>query len=237
MIVKRKLYSNSNGIYSGNNKDKSFLIHLTLREKILLIMEVSAGKTGLAIAGGLGAASLAQAGRAVSYTPGLVKDFKDVMALRKNKEVRNMVKSEIRGTTAFIPVPGLSDQIINKLRNAEGVYNNTKFSTLDRIQKGYNILNQASNQSRTTLYNAGDWAKIAKGRLLKSHPTIADNKNVVKVMDRGADEVGRFGKAALNFKNAKLLGRSALAVAGVSGAAYLHGKELKSYRNRTTDNN
>ena len=189
------------------------------------------GKTGLVLAGGVGVASGVQAGRAAAMAPQFVKDARDVMQLRKDKVIRKTVKKGVHETANRVGfIPGLGNMIENKLRTAESIYDNTKFSKLDRAQKMINLGNTLSNQNRTVLGNMGHWARSGADHVVKKVPGITSKQKAL--IDRGADTVGRLGKFGLRVKNAKILGRTALGIGAISGAAYLHGKELQSYNER-----
>lgn len=193
---------------------------------------VSTGKLGLGIAGGTLGLGAIEAGRAAYHAPSLVKDFKEVMQLRNNAEARNAIKRGIHEAVKDVPLPGLEKGITKGIKSAEGVYNKTKFSKLDRLQRGLNIVNEASKQSRTVLGNAERWAGMARDRVLDANPELSNSAEVKKIADRGVSAIGRIGKMGLRVKNAKILGKAGLAIGGVSGAAYLHGKELESYKRR-----
>lgn len=206
-----------------DKKEKNFSKVKDIEEKTPNGM-INAGKVGLMTAGGIGAASAVQGGRAAILMPGLAKDAQEVMKLRNNKNVRGLVKNKIKDSTKF--VSGIDKVIINNVRKAEDVYNNTKFSKLDRLQRGINALNTVSKQSRTVLNNAENWAKVGAESMTKD---LALNNEERKIVDRGVRAVGKLGKAGIRIKNAKILGKTAAVIGGVSGASYLHGKELQNY--------
>lgn len=216
---------NTTRMFSGEVQEKQ-----TSDDRLAKTM-TNLGKGGLVVAGGVGVASGVQAGRAAAMAPQFIKDAREVMQLRKNKVVRKAVKEgvhEVADRVRFIP--GLGKVLEDKLRTAESIYDNTKFSKLDRAQKMINLGNTLSNQNRTILGNMGHWAKSGADHVVKKVPGITSKQRAL--IDKGADTVGRLGKFGLRVKNAKVLGKTALGIGTVAGAAYLHGKELQSYNDR-----
>ena len=222
MIIKLKGFSSSSGEKKGGDVESTAYNGM-----------VGTGKIGLGVGAGLLGLGAVEVGRAAYQAPSLVKDAKDVMQLRNNKAVREAVKKGIHESVRELPiiVPGLEGMIVSGIKKGEGVYNKTKFSALDRLQRGINVVNQASNQSRTVLGNAENWTKMAKDKLMKNNPHL-NTKEINSLVDRGVGAVGKLSKMGLRVKNAKVLGKAGLAIGGISGAAYLHGKELESYKNR-----
>ena len=202
---------NNNTINAADNKTASTMQNV--------------GRAGLIATGGVGLAAGIQAGRTASALSGVAKDVSEVMKLRNDPKFSKVVKEGIVSATKDTPIS--SKFIIDKLGQAKKIYNNTKFSKIDRMSKAYNALNTISNQNRTILVNAEDWARLGADKI---KPQLNAESRVL--VDKGVSNIGRLAKAGLRWKNAKLLGRIGLGLGAISGASYLHGKELQSYNDQ-----
>ena len=74
-----------------------------------------AGTVGLTTAGALGLAGGVEGGRALSKAPSLLRDIKDIKALKDNKAIRADVKRKLQNNV-YIHSSGIDDKIIDKVR-------------------------------------------------------------------------------------------------------------------------
>lgn len=194
------------------------------------------GKVGLAGTALLAGGSLVEGARAGKGVVEVGKDLGELAKLRNDPTVRAEIKKLIQAggdrvdnKLGGVVKLGLGDKAVDLVKKGEGFYNNTKFSTIDRAQKYWGFLNKGADLNRTILNNAGDWSEQGLNELkTKLGPEISDKTK--QVIDKLPGSVRKTADSLTHFKNARALGRGALALGGVAGVAYYHGKSLQDYR-------
>ena len=218
MIILRKLFSSR----KKNKKLENDVENKGPRDANIM---TQAGKVGLAGASGLGLMAGVEATRSAMNAPKIINDLKEIKTLKDNPYIRKEVKSQIKR----IPYPGASDVIVDKVRWIEK--NPPKFSKLDKIEKGWRYLNKGSKLSRTVLQNAENYSGLAVEGLQNKYKGKL-NEAEVNALKKVPKSVGRVANSLLHFKNAKLLGRGALALGSAGGLLYLNGRSLQEGSDR-----
>lgn len=216
IVIRTKNYSKKQ---KEENEEKAAPIIKNDQNKM-----VNLGKAGLGLAGAVGIGAGVEAGRSLYQGAKLKKDFDEVKHLKDNPALRKHAKKFIKDYTKNIPIPGLSDKIINSVRVAEK--NMPKLDTIDKISTYGGWMNKASNIDRTVLNNAGDWAKNGVDEFLSKHSKEI-GEDGVKLANKVPSIVRRAGKMGVHLKNAKWLGKTGAKIAGVSGLLYLNGRSLQ----------
>lgn len=189
---------------------------------------VDFGKVGLGVSGAIGLASGVEAGKSMYQGYKLKKEYNKVKNLKNNPVVRKKTKDFIKEYTKNIPIPGVSDKIIDNLRFAEK--NAPKLDTIDKISTYGKWWNRSSNIDRTILNNAGDWAENGVNDFISKHSKEL-GEDGVSSMKKIPDLVRRGGKMGVYLKNAKGLGKAAASLGSVSGLLYLNGRSLQQGTN------
>lgn len=182
-----------------------------------------AGTVGLTTAGALGLAAGIEGGRALSDAPSLLKDIKEIKALKDNKAIRADVKRRLQNNI-YLHASGIDDKIIDKVRWIEK--NPPKFSKIDRINKSWNYLNKGSKLSRTVLGNADTYTKLGIESLKDKHKNSL-TKEELELLDKVPKSVKKGSRMLLRWKNARALGRAAKISSAAGGLLYLNGRALQ----------
>lgn len=227
MIIKRKLFATPLEIRkaaeqeSKSGKQKKKRKDDDLKDANFM---TKAGTVGLTTAGALGLAAGVEGGRSLAMAPSLLKEVSELKGLKDNKSIRAEIKNRIK-SNPYLAASGLSDEIIDKVRWAEK--HPPKFSKIDKINKGWNYLNQGSKLSRTVLGNAETYAGLGvEGLKNKYNGKLSQQE--IELMNKAPKTVGRASKMLLRWKNARALGRGAKWAAGVGGLLYLNGRALQT---------
>lgn len=243
-ISRLYLQKNYSQVVAGG-QPQSFNQRMDEIEKKTDVGMTNLGRAGLVAAGGLGLGAAYQAGSGLYQVKKLVPDVKKIAKTAyTDQATRSLLeKGATSSLGALGQIPGLggfSQHAADFIKNngvdkAKYVYDNTKFSKLQRFKRMWRIGDSASRINRTVLKNAEGYSNMLFNNVLSNTPGLTDvQKNLVK---DSSSVVGKLGKAALKLQNSRYLGRAALAVGGLSGAAYLHGRELQSYRQMVGNNN
>lgn len=187
------------------------------------------GKTGLGLAGVGAAAAGVELGRGGYHAAKVAGDIGELYKLKDDKLIRSHAKDFIK-SNYIINRLGISDRIIDKARWAEK--NMPEFSTLDRIQKGANWWNTASNQSRTVLNNAEHYAKMGVDNYIGKHKDKL-SKGAIDRLNKLPTTVSNAAKAGTALKNAKLIAVPAAIAAQAGGLFYLNGRALQESSSKT----
>lgn len=189
----------------------------------------NAGRIGLQAAGGLGILAGIETGRSLYHGSKLYKDINEIKQLKDNPNFRKVAKRIIKDQSKKIPVPGIDNKIIEKIKFAE--QNFPKFDKIDKINTAYKWWQRSSKPNRTILNNLGDYTDKGVNEVVSKYGKEL-GEDGTKLVKRLPKLSSRFGKMGVALKNAKGLGKISATLGSASGLLYLNGRSLESNKDR-----
>lgn len=187
------------------------------------------GRVGLQASAGLGGLAAIETGRSLYHGARLYKKKKDLEKLKDDPKFRKVAKKIIKEQSEKIPIPGLGDSIIEKIRFAER--NAPKFDKIDKINTAHKWWKRVGNLNRTILNNLGDYTEKGVNDVISKHSDELGETGI-DAMKKLPGIARRVGKMGVALKNAKGLGKAAAGLGSASGLLYLNGRSLENGTDR-----
>ena len=195
---------------------------------------LSAGKVGLGLGPAVGVGSAYHAGRAIYHgSKGLKQGMDSFNVIRDSKVLTEGFRDALNSK---LPA-GYGDKLIDAGKKFMEYKNaNMTGSQVGKIELGLNIANKASRLPRFITNNAHlavdnsmtGIKNLHYGKLTSAELAALDNVTLA---------TKNIGRSATFLRNAKFLGKGAVAVGGLSGALYINGRSIKATEQGTDATN